>query len=130
MDRIVAYEGARLKIAYARDKDGNAPGAEFIEGLSISEKAKLQALFVLLADKQATHNREKFGDLEEGLFEFKSFQIRMPFAYAEQERGLVVITHGFWKKKDKTPPAEVKRARRILEEDAAWNRAKARRSGK
>lgn len=129
MQRIVAYEGEILTIAYARDKDGRAPGADFFDGLSISEQAKLLSLFRLLADKRATHNTEKFGDLGDGLFEFKSFQIRMPYAYAKPERGLVLITHGFRKKKDKTPPAEIERARRILEEDAAWSRASARRSG-
>ncbi|MCL4784816.1 MAG: type II toxin-antitoxin system RelE/ParE family toxin [Bryobacterales bacterium] len=126
MDRIVAYEGQRLTIAYARDENGCAPGAEFFDGLSVSDQAKLHALFVLLADKQATSNREKFGDLGDGLYEFKSFQIRMPFAYARQERGVVLITHGFHKKKNKTPQAEIERARRILREDSAWGIGKAR----
>jgi phage-related protein len=130
MDRIVAYRGAKFVIAYAREKNGEAPGAVFFDGLSVSDRTKLLALFARLADHGATHNPEKYGDLGNGLFEFKSFKIRMPFAYAEQERGLVLITHGFLKKKDKTPPAEIERARRILEEDAAWGRAKARRSGR
>jgi phage-related protein len=59
-----------------------------------------------------------FGDLRDGLYEFKSFQIRMPFAYAKNERRLVLISHGFLKKKDKAPPSEIERARRILKEDA------------
>jgi len=31
---------------------------------------------------------------------------------------LVLITHGFKKKKDKAPPEEIARAKRILQEDA------------
>ncbi len=54
-----------------------------------------------------------------GCFEFKSFQIRMPFAYAKSERGLILITHGFVKKKAKTPKDEIARAWRIYEEDQA-----------
>jgi hypothetical protein len=65
------------------------------------------------------HNPEKFGDLGGGLFEFKSFQIRMPFAYAKNERGVIVVTHGFFKNKPRTPKEEIARAWRIYEEDGA-----------
>jgi hypothetical protein len=65
------------------------------------------------------HNPEKFGYPGGGLFEFKSIQIRMPFAYAKNERGLILITNGFIKKKDKTPKEEIARAWRIYEEDRA-----------
>ena len=51
------------------------------------------------------------------MFEFKSFHIRMPFAYAKKERGLILITHGFIKKKAKTPKEEIVRAWRIYKED-------------
>jgi phage-related protein len=40
----------------------------------------------------------------------------MPFAYA-RERGLILATHGFLKKKSKAPKAEIERAWRILKED-------------
>jgi phage-related protein len=43
----------------------------------------------------------------------------MPFAYAKNERGLILITNGFIKKKDKTPKEEIARAWRIYEEDRA-----------
>lgn len=76
-------------------------------------------LFRILGDHGKHSNPEKFGDLEDGLYEFKSFQIRMPYAYAQYENGLVLITHGFRKKRDKTPPPEIERARKILAEDAA-----------
>ena len=56
-----------------------------------------------MADEGRIANEEKFGVLDKGLYEFKSFQIRMPFAYDARERGLIVITHGFWKQKEKAP---------------------------
>jgi phage-related protein len=43
----------------------------------------------------------------------------MPFAYARNERGLIVITHGFIKKRQKAPKEEITRAWRIFEEDQA-----------
>lgn len=75
------------------------------------------ALFLIAGDHEKLHNPEKFGDLGGGLYEFKSFQIRMPFAYAKTERGLILITHGFIKKKNKTPKDEIARAWRIFDED-------------
>jgi phage-related protein len=77
------------------------------------------ALFQIAGDHGKFHNPEKFGGLGDGLYEFKSFQIRMPFAYAKNERGLILITHGFIKKKDKTPKEEITRAWRIYNEDQA-----------
>lgn len=116
MDRITAYKGVKFAIAYARLESGQSPGFEFFSALSIEDKAKLMNLFRLIADHGAISNKEKFGDLGDGLYEFKSFQIRMPFAYAK-ERGLVLITHGFLKKKDTAPKEEIKRAWRIFNED-------------
>lgn len=118
MSRPIAYQGSKFTIAYARDESGRYLGLEFFDQLSTSDKAKLHALFILAADHASTKNTEKFGNLGEGLFEFKSFQIRMPFAYAvSPERGVILITHGFIKKSQKAPAAEVARARRILEHD-------------
>jgi len=62
-------------------------------------------------------NKEKLGVLDPGLYEFKSFQIRMPFAYAKGERRLVLVTHGFYKKRNKAPKEEIERAWRIFRED-------------
>lgn len=77
------------------------------------------ALFQIAADHAKFNNTEKFGDLGNGLYEFKSFQIRMPFAYAGSERRLILVTHGFVKKKDKTSKEEIVRPWRIFEEDQA-----------
>ena len=117
MARRFAYQGTKFLIAYAREKSGDNPGYDFFENLDRVEQAKLSALFIILGDHGNFYNKEKFGDLGEGLYEFESFQIRMPFAYAKAERKLILITHEFTKKRDKTPKEEIARARRILEED-------------
>jgi phage-related protein len=119
MARRVAYQGAAFAVAFAREKSGACPACEFFDGLSLLDKAKLMALFQIAGDHGKFHNPEKFGGLGDGLYEFKSFQIRMPFAYAKNERGLILITHGFIKKKDKTPKEEITRAWRIYNEDRA-----------
>ena len=114
---MVAYEGERFKIIFATELCGAVPADEFFNQLSKTDKAKLMALFKLAGDHASFKNKEKFGDLGHGLFEFKSFQNRMPFAYAKTERSLIVITHGFVKKKNKTPQQEIDRAWRIFNED-------------
>jgi len=108
-----------FSIAFAIQQNGDCPAFEFFDALSLLDKAKLMALFQIAADHGKFHNPEKFGDLGDGLFEFKSFQIRMPFAYAKTERALILITHDFNKKKDKTPKEEITRAWRIFHEDQA-----------
>lgn len=120
MDRVIVHRGKRLTIAFARLEDGRSPGAEFFDGLPKQDQAKLNTLFGLLADTGKIANKEKCRvlDHEHRLYELKSFKIRMPFAYATVERGLVIVTHGFWKKTSAmTPKAQIKRAIRIFEED-------------
>jgi phage-related protein len=119
MARRVVYAGAKFSIAFAREKSGACPACEFFDALNLLDKAKRMALFRIAADHGAFYNEQKFGDLANGLFEFKSDRIRMPFAYAKSERGLILITHGFIKKKNKTPKQEIARAWRIYEEDQA-----------
>lgn len=104
-------------IASACRKDGSSPAGDFFEGLSLLNQAKLVRLFEIAGNARLFKNDEKFGDLGNGLFEFKSHQIRMPYAYAKGERGVIVVSHGFIKKKQKAPPEEIRRAREILEED-------------
>ena len=117
MDRIVAYKGLKFTVAYALEKSGTSPGAAFFNDLSLSDKAKLLALFKRIGDHGEISNPEKFGSLGDGLWEFKSFQVRMPFAYCKKQRGWIVITHGFIKKKDKAPQSEIDRAWKIFKED-------------
>jgi hypothetical protein len=106
-------------VAFATDKLGACPAGKFFDALDLLDKAKLMALFRVAGDHGQFHNPEKFGDLGGGWFEFKSFRIRMPFAYAKNERGVIVTTHGFFKKKPRTPKEEIARAWRIYEEDGA-----------
>lgn len=117
MSRPIACRGALFTVAFAVEKSGRAPGLEFIESLPVAEQVKVLRLFQLVADLGRSKNPEKFGDLGEGLFEFKSHQIRMPFVYHARQRGLILVTHGFFKKQQRTPRTEIERARRILLED-------------
>lgn len=41
----------------------------------------------------------------------------MPFAYAMSERRMILVTHGFIKKRNRMPKEEIARAWRIYDED-------------
>ena len=115
MRRPVAYNGHRYTIVYAVCRNEESPGEEFYNGLQDADEAKLNKLFEYLGDHGTIRNQEKFKKLDETFFEFKSHQIRMPCYFTAS--GLVIVTHGFRKKKDKTTPAEIRRAERIRDED-------------
>lgn len=91
------------------------PLAQFFDALPMREQAKLLRLFALLGDLGRMENPEKFGNLGKGLWEFKSFQIRMPCRLLPG--GVVLVAHGFRRKRDRAPKKEIERARRILAED-------------
>jgi phage-related protein len=115
----IILHGQKFSIAFARERSGECPGCRFFDALTTLDKAKLMALFQLAGEQGKFNNPEKFGDLGAGLYEFKSHQIRMPFGYSKKKRRMILITHGFVKKKNKTPKEEITRARRILKEDHA-----------
>jgi phage-related protein len=104
-----------LTIAYAVDNKGRSPGKEFFDALPAEDQAKLMRLFKLLGDQARIANPEKFGNLKQGFREFKLFQIRMPCRFLPG--GVVLITHGFRKKRDRAPREEIDRAQKIFQED-------------
>lgn len=67
------------------------------------------ALFKLIADSGWINNREKFKKLEDGVYEFKSFQLR--FLGDFDGRGRFVVVHGLRKKKDKLSASDLDVAR-------------------
>lgn len=98
MDRTVAYKGNCFTIAFAVCASGDRPGLTFYTGLGLRDQAKLNSLFARLGDHGRIESREKFKKVDGQLWEFKSFQLRMPCKFFPNR--LVVITHGFIKKGD------------------------------
>jgi hypothetical protein len=98
-------------IVWAESTDGRCPAKQFFDELDEREQAKLENLFEMMAEQGTVRNHEKFKLLEDGLFEFKAHQLRMPCFFDSRNR--VVVTHGFRKKRDDAPKAEIERARQI-----------------
>lgn len=117
MGRAIAYAGSSFTIAFATCADGSQPALEFYEDeLDDNQRAQMLTLFRYLGDQGRISNREKFKKVEDDLWEFKAHQIRILCAFCEDRT--VVLAHGFKKKGDKIPEGHIRRAKRILQEDA------------
>lgn len=72
-------------------------------------------LFERLGDTGKITNKQKFKKVDDGLWEFKSYQVRFLGDFRPDRR--FVVAHGVRKKKDKHLRKDLSKARRILEED-------------
>ena len=113
MKATIVYRGKQYDISSVIHS-GKSQVKEFIDGLPQSEQKKIVALLRRTADHGILSNEEKFRKLDHGIWEFKSFQVRL-LCFFERNH-LIVLTHGFKKKQDRTPKNEIERAVRIREE--------------
>lgn len=86
---------------------------EYIDTLEDKDKSKLLALLNRIVDHGPPRNKEKFKHLEDGIFEIKSYQDRLPCFYDKNRRNALVITHGVKKKSPKLPREEIKKAKNM-----------------
>jgi phage-related protein len=108
--RLVA-NGLRCAIRYAEARAARAPARDFLEGeVAPRDQATLGVLFSRLTHDGKITNEQKFRHLEDGIFEFKSRQVRI---LAFQSGRVWYLTHGFIKKQQKTPRREIDRAKTI-----------------
>ena len=112
-DNNLVCRGPWGTIRYAICFNGRMPSQDFLSDLSIEDQAKFLALFDRMAQVGQIRNREQFKKVEGRIFEFKRFQIRVG---CFQSGNSWVLTHGFVKKKNRWPKAELERAERIRRE--------------
>ncbi len=119
-------QGARVVIAmFGRDR---SPAGEFLQHLAKKEQNefdKLAALLERVAElgPQNYRNDEKVKQLGDGLFEFKSGQVRVFWCYgrAVGEKRKVVLLNGVVKKQDRHRASDVKKAVNLMTEWKARN---------
>lgn len=107
-------EGSRADIITYLDSRGCNPIQEFLEELSPNDRKKIGSLFRMFAELSEIKNTEKFRNEGDGIFVFKSFQVRVCcFFLSGREKKTLVLTNGFIKKQDKMPKREKQRAQSI-----------------
>ena len=113
-DRPIVHKGAECTISCAVCRDGSSPAQEFLDSLDDADKRKLEHLFRMMGTQGRISNEQKFKLLERPLWEFKSYQIRIP---CFQDVNEWVLTHGITKKDSRAKKKNIKKARRIMNED-------------
>ena len=99
---------------YAITVQGKCLIRDFIDSLETVDQKKVMALLQRAAEHGPPSNTEKFKKLEDNIWEFKSFQVRILCAL--EVRKIIILTYGFIKKKDKAPPNEIAKAKELLKE--------------
>lgn len=115
----VEFRGRAATIVSIELADGTNPTAEFLDALEPGDRTKIDTLFERMGTEGRILNREKFKKVEgsDGIFEFKSFQIRILCFWGKGR--VLYLLYGLSKKSDKLKEAEVKRA----EDYRTWARS-------
>lgn len=103
-----------FQVSFYKKMDGTRPAEDFIASLNEDMQAKIFRAVDTLRD-YGPRLREPFSKpLGDGIFElrakFGSDISRVLYFFVIGRRA--ILTHGFIKKTDKTPPAEIERAKR------------------
>ena len=93
--------------------DGREPAKEFIDSLDIKMRAKMVRTIALLQKNGASLREPYSKPLEDGIFEVRAkvgtdISRVLYFFFVGHK---IVLTNGFIKKTQKTPPAEIARAK-------------------
>ena len=94
-------------------EDGKEPVAEFLDSLDPKMNAKLVGLMELLGEKGTALREPYSAPIEDGIFELRcklgsNITRALYFFYVGKR---IVVTNGFVKKTQKTPPSEIKTAK-------------------
>jgi len=99
-------------VEYYEKSDGTFPAEEFILAQDLKMKAKLFKLLELL-EAHGNELREPYSKiLKDGIFEVRAIQgnniTRVLYFFVVGRK--IILTHGFTKKTQKTPPSEIDKA--------------------
>lgn len=104
-------------VAYARCFSGKRPALEYIENLKRSDRAKLAKSFVKMAQVGRIHNKERFRKLGGKSGKIYEFKIHPKVRVLCFRLGRTwFLTHGFDKETGDTPPGQIERSERIMNE--------------
>ena len=104
----------QFQVEFYETEDGRIPTQEFLESLEPKMNAKMVGLMEILEEKGYLLREPYSAPLEDGIFELRAVQgsnisRALFFFYIE---GRIIITHGFIKKTQKTPRAQIELARK------------------
>ena len=103
----------KFEAIFYKKPDGTKPARDFLVGLPTKMRVKVTWTIALL-ESNGTDLREPYSKhLDDGIFELRakvgSNITRVLYFFMIGRR--IIITHGFVKKTDKTPPEEIEKAK-------------------
>ena len=104
----------QFQVEFYETEDGRTPTQEFLDSLEPKMNAKMVGLMEILEEKGYSLREPYSAPLEDGIFELRAVQgsnisRALFFFYV---KGRIVITHGFIKKTQKTPRAQIELAKK------------------
>ncbi|MQY65252.1 MAG: type II toxin-antitoxin system RelE/ParE family toxin [Clostridia bacterium] len=111
---MLNMEAKQYKVIFYLDKRGRCPTDEFLDGLQVRVRAKVEKWIEKL-EEEGPNLPRSFADIVKGKIRelrivFGSNYYRFLYFFLGK---IIVITHGFLKKTDKIPEREIERAERI-----------------
>ena len=113
----------RFEVEYFEKEDGTYPAEEFILSQDVKMRAKLFRLLELLEEKGNTLREPYSKSLDDGIFEIRAKQgsniTRVLYFFYIGNK--IILTNGFIKKSQKTPPSEIDLAKKYRAEyEKGW----------
>lgn len=107
-----------FEVEYFEKEDGTYPAEEFILSQDVKMRAKLFRLLELLEEKGNTLREPYSKSLDDGIFEIRAKQgsniTRVLYFFYIGNK--IILTNGFIKKSQKTPPSEIDLAKKYRAE--------------
>ena len=105
-------------VEYYEMEDGTRPAEDFILAQDIKMRAKLLTMLEFLEEKGPELREPYSKSLGDGIFEIRAKQAsditRVLYFFIEGKKA--ILTNGFVKKTQRTPPAEIARAKRYRDD--------------
>ena len=105
---------AQYEIIFYTKEDGTQPAREFMEGLSLKMRTRIAKIIALIREYGGQVRMPYSEYLQDGIFQIRAQQegniTRVLYFFWDGQK--IILTNGFTKKTQKTPPAEIERAKR------------------
>ena len=104
----------KFVVEFYEDKKGKLPAREFLLSLDVKMRAKMASTISILQDNGYELREPYSRHLSEGIFELRAkvgsdITRVLYFFYVDRK---IILTNGFVKKTQKTPPAEIEKAKK------------------